>query len=65
MSTESLTDARRLAYTFPHEAQEPSGRARMNKLTAEERTNLARQAANVRWEKTKGKSESNRKGGST
>ena len=25
MSTESLTDARRLAYTFPHEAQEPSG----------------------------------------
>jgi hypothetical protein len=37
----------------------------MNKLTAEERTNLARQAANVRWEKTKGKSESNRKGGST
>ena len=40
------------------------GRARMRRMTAEERTDLARQAANARWEKKKGKSES-RKGGRT
>ena len=41
------------------------GRARMDKLTAEERTNLARQAANTRWDTKKGKSESHGKGGRT
>ena len=30
----------------------------MKGMTAEERTKLARQAANVRWNKEKGKSES-------
>jgi len=40
------------------------GRARMNKMTAEERTNLARRAAIARWENKKGKSESP-KGGRT
>ena len=34
------------------------GRARMEKMTAEERTKLARQAANARWTQEKGKSES-------
>jgi len=34
------------------------GRTRMKKMTSEERTNLARQAANARWKKQEGKSES-------
>jgi hypothetical protein len=34
------------------------GRARMKKMTAEQRTKLAQQAANARWNKEKGKSES-------
>jgi hypothetical protein len=34
------------------------GRARMKKLTAEDRTKLASQAAKTRWDKEKGKSES-------
>jgi hypothetical protein len=34
------------------------GRARMKKMTAEERTNLGRQAAKARWTKKEGKSES-------
>ena len=34
------------------------GRARMKKMTAEDRTKLARQAASARWDKEKGKSES-------
>jgi len=38
------------------------GRARMRRMTAEERTDLARQAANARWEKKKGKSESRKRG---
>jgi len=33
------------------------GRARMKAMTSEERTKLARQAANARWVKEKGKSE--------
>jgi hypothetical protein len=41
------------------------GRTRMKNMTSEERINLARQAANARWEKKKGKSESNLKGGGT
>lgn len=34
------------------------GRARMKRISVEERTKLARQAANARWDKQKGKSES-------
>jgi hypothetical protein len=34
------------------------GRARMKKMTAEQRTKLAQQAASARWTKEKGKSES-------
>ena len=34
------------------------GRTRMKRMTAEERTELARQAANARWRKQEGKSES-------
>jgi len=33
------------------------GRARMKKMTAEQRSTVARLAANARWEKKKGKSE--------
>jgi hypothetical protein len=34
------------------------GRARMKKMTAEQRTKLAQQAASARWNKEKGKDES-------
>jgi len=34
------------------------GRARMKKMTPEERTKLGRQAAIARWDRKKGKSES-------
>jgi hypothetical protein len=66
MNTEALTDTNRLAYITSYEAQRPAavalgrkgGRARMKKLTAEQRTKLAQQAASARWNKEKGKSES-------
>jgi hypothetical protein len=66
MNTELLTDTNRLAYTLHMKRKDPAavalgrkgGRARMKKMTAEQRTKLAQQAASARWNKEKGKGES-------
>jgi hypothetical protein len=66
MNTEVLTDTNRLAYVTHMKRKDPAavalgrkgGRARMKKMTAEQRTKLAQQAASARWNKEKGKNES-------
>jgi hypothetical protein len=71
MSTELLTNTNRLAIPFPMKRKDPAavalgrkgGRARMTKMSPEERKRIAHLAATTRWEKKKGKSESQKGGG--